>query len=940
MAKLFFAGCLLLLLNSAYLAVFASPTLFYAFNVLFHVGFGVVLALPFLIHGVRLVRTAASDPGRWGALALQMGFWLMVGSITAGIALIILGNVRPNRWLLHVHIATAVTAVVLLAGGLRARASRPQATPVVKRAWQLTAATMVVSFILPLLVILFKAVSPDPYRVENPAIPPPSMDEEGMLGKDGPFFPSAVETASRSKISTDFLMQSESCGRSGCHADIYKQWNSSAHHFSSFNNQWYRKSIEYMQDVIGVKPSKWCGGCHDLAVLLNGMMDTPIREIVHTPQAQAGLGCTACHSIVKVKDTMGNGGYMIEYPPLHDLATSENKFLRLIHDFILRVDPEPHKKTFLKPFHRQNRAEFCSACHKVHLDKPVNNYRWFRGFNDYDAWQSSGVSGQGARSFYYPVQSQDCVDCHMPLMPSKDAGNIDGFVHSHRFPAANTALAIANRDEEQLKTVIDFLQNKRLTVDIFALGEPFSRGVHSSDGHSPDHPLETATTFAVGEEQEMGVEGGVISLKTTPIIAPLDRPGATVRRGDTVRIDVVVRTRSVGHFFPAGTVDAFDVWLELKAVDNGDRTIFWSGAVEDGGKGPVEKGAHFYRSLQLDGHGNPINKRNAWATRAVLYVNLIPPGAADTVHFRLRVPEDCGDTLYLTAKLNYRKFAWWHTQWAFAGERDPSHKNFVLSAHYDDGRWLFTGDTSDVSGQIKSIPDLPIVTLATAEATLGVVDAQAPLPEMKAEPRPEDRERWNDYGIGLLQQGLVRGAEEAFLKVTEIDPTYADGWVNVARARLRERNIQGAREALEKALAVDPDLPKTHYFYALALKTQGQYDQALEHLRKAAAVYPQDRVVRNEIGRLLFLQGRYAEAIEELKQVLKIDPEDLAAHYNLMLSYRGVGNLAEAQREYQLYLRFKADDSARAIIGNYWRVNPGDNNERQPVHEHVSVPLG
>jgi len=32
-------------------------------------------------------------------------------------------------------------------------------------------------------------------------------------------------------------------------------------------------------------------------------------------------------------------------------------------------------------------------------------------------------------------------------------------------------------------------------------------------------------------------------------------------------VDVVVRTRKVGHFFPGGTVDAFDVWLELQATD-------------------------------------------------------------------------------------------------------------------------------------------------------------------------------------------------------------------------------------------------------------------------------------------------------------------------------------------------------------------------------------
>ena len=88
-----------------------------------------------------------------------------------------------------------------------------------------------------------------------------------------------------------------------------------------------------------------------------------------------------------------------------------------------------------------------------------------------------------------------------------------------------------------------------------------------------------------------------------------------LRRGDTVRVDVVVRTKKVGHFFPGGTVDAYDTWLELKGTDDKGQTIFWSGMVEDDGKGPVEKGAHFYRSLQIDAHGNPINKRNAWATR-------------------------------------------------------------------------------------------------------------------------------------------------------------------------------------------------------------------------------------------------------------------------------------------------------------------------------------
>ena len=68
--------------------------------------------------------------------------------------------------------------------------------------------------------------------------------------------------------------------------------------------------------------------------------------------------------------------------------------------------------------------------------------------------------------------------------------------------------------------------------------------------------------------------------------------------------------------------------------------------MEDNGHGPVEPGAHFYKSLQVDEHGNPINKRNAWATRSVVYVHLIPPGAADTVHYRMHIPEKAGEQNY------------------------------------------------------------------------------------------------------------------------------------------------------------------------------------------------------------------------------------------------------------------------------------------------------
>jgi Flp pilus assembly protein TadD len=499
----------------------------------------------------------------------------------------------------------------------------------------------------------------------------------------------------------------------------------------------------------------------------------------------------------------------------------------------------------------------------------------------------------------------------------------------------------ANQDQAQYEFAKKFLQDKQLSVDIFAIslaGKETRAPIRNEFGKQ-----ELSTTFAVGEESDTSLPKGPAG-EVRPITAPIDRTEAAVRRGDDVRVDVVVRTRKVGHFFPGGTVDAFDVWLELQATDEKGQTIFWSGKVKDDGKGPVEPGAHFYRSLQIDGHGNPINKRNAWATRSVVYVHLIPPGAADTAHYRLHIPENCGDKITLHAKLNYRKFSWFNTQFSFAGVEAPETKppggnEKVTTPHYDDRKWSFTGDTSQVSGNVKSIPDLPITIIAEDTKSLRVLPRSAAAPASKTVTAREDWTRWNDYGIGLFLQGDLKAAAAAFEKITEADPQNPDGWTNIGRALVQEGDTAGARKVLEKSLAIDPKLARTNFFYARVLKEDGDYDGAVAHLQTVLAQFPRDRVVHNELGRVLFLQKRYAEAVTELEKTLAIDPEDLQAHYNLMLCYNGLGNDAKAEEHKARYLRFKADESAQAITGPYRQTHPEDNNERQPIHEHYSVAL-
>ncbi len=827
---------LLALLNAAYVAALPSPTVFYIANVLLHLVLGAALVVLLARHYLR-----------------NLTFLPLAAAALLGAYLIFAGATTDHRVVLFAHIALAVIGLGILLPRWR--------VPILA---------------LTVLAALLR-FNPPQDRIRNPKVVPVSMTEEGA-GPKSPFWPSSSNTNTGKIIPAGFFMDSKQCGE--CHKDIYRQWQSSVHHFASFNNRFYRATVEHMQDLSGTQGSKWCAGCHDHAVFFNGRFDRPIKEQVDTPEAQNGLGCMSCHSIVHVGGSMGQGDFTIMYPPLHRIASSHNPYLRKLDAFLTYLNPEPHRRTFMRPFMRQDSPEFCATCHKVHLDEPVNHYRWLRGFNEYDNWQASGVSGQGARSFYYPPKSSTCSDCHMPLVASHDPGNRDGKVHSHRFPAANTAIPSVNHDDEQLRITEQFLQSGFITVDLFAAAPvEAARGQVEMRRRAADTPA-LASTFAVGEESEQ--TGPTVIREVGKIAAPIDAPGVCFKPGSTVRIDAVVRTRKIGHFFPAGTVDGLDVWLEFQARDAKGRILAWSGYVEDNGRGPVEKGAHFYRSYQIDGEGNPINKRNAWQTRSVLYVRLIPPGAADTVHFRLPIPADAAGPITLETRLNYRKFTRYYTQFAFAGKAKPGPAGVSF-------------DSRDYTFDSAPVPDLPIVTLAKATAKVELGE-----PHWEPIVRKQDRERWNDWGIGMLLQGDLKGAEYAFRRVTEAEPEYADGWLNVARALIQEGETEAARPFVEKSLALVPSLARGHFFLAMVQKAAGDYAGALAQLNETVRQYPRDRVALNQVGRILFLERRYADAVAALDKTLDVDPEDLQAHYNLMLCYRGLGQPEKADREQKL----------------------------------------
>ena len=303
-------------------------------NVLLHLGLGLALA-------VLAIRWAPRYPRECGAF---------VAAAIPAVYLAVAGNTLQHRWALWLHIALALAAVALIGwrvfGAGRYRAA--------------FAACVSVLLLLPASAALWRTVHPDPDNfIVNPTSPPLSMDEEGA-GAHSPFAPSSAQTNTGGIIPSNFFMDSETCGE--CHKDIYEQWKSSMHHFASFNNQFYRKSIEYMQDVVGTQPEQVVRRAATTTPSSSTAASTgPSRSRSTRRKRRPGLAaCRATPSCTSAA-AWATPISRVEYPPLHELASSQNQYIRAIDYFLTYLNPEPHRRTFLKPFMREQSAEFCAA---------------------------------------------------------------------------------------------------------------------------------------------------------------------------------------------------------------------------------------------------------------------------------------------------------------------------------------------------------------------------------------------------------------------------------------------------------------------------------------------------------------------------------------------------------------------------------------------------
>ena len=183
-------------------------------------------------------------------------------------------------------------------------------------------------------------------------------------------------------------------------------------------------------------------------------------------------------------------------------------------------------------------------------------------------------------------------------------------------------------------------------------------------------------------------------------------------------------------------------------------------------------------------------------------------------------------------------------------------------------------------------------------------------------------------GIAADKQKQFDVAITEFRKVTQLEPTFADGFVGLGQTYMEKHDFASAVTPLKRALEVDPDLAPAHQLLGYALLAQGYAAQAIPHLQKvqdktglgiaqiqtgqlaeavanlqaALAERPNDQDLLYYLGRASGLLSK-----QSIDTLLAAYPDSARAHQALAENYFVLRQMPEAEKEYREALRLRPD---------------------------------
>jgi len=382
-------------------------------------------------------------------------------------------------------------------------------------------------------------------------------------------------------------------------------------------------------------------------------------------------------------------------------------------------------------------------------------------------------------------------------------------------------------------------------------------------------------------------------------IVPLGTAPFTIKPNEMLDAYVVIQNKNIGHSLIPEVRDLYEAWVQFTVKDPTGAEIYKSGFLNPDGS--LDRRAHSFTNRPVDVTGDFVDNHKVWTIHSVAYDNSVQAGRSALVRYQFHIPADARGTYTITAAVEYRHLR-------------QSYLNNVLG---------------------KDHPAYPVVEIASRTRTINIGENQ-PEPPLPSD-NPEWM-RWNNLGIGFLDQLQQQEAIHAFEQVVRLRPDYKDGYVNLGLTYIDWEKYDEARAPLEKALTLHPNDARALYYLALVERRQRHSEAEVADLRKVVEQFPQSRDARRELGISYYQQHRADEAMEQFKALQAIDPDDLAAHYNLAILYRRMGMKDEATEQAAKYTIKRIDPGAPTYSLEYLRKHPEISTESVPWHIHTDQP--
>jgi len=451
-------------------------------------------------------------------------------------------------------------------------------------------ATFGLFLLVPALTLLYQPI------VLNDTLP---ADYSYVYGVDRPFAPSLARTASGGAYDSRSLAGSATCGTGGCHDEIYREWQVSAHRYSAMDVA-FQKVQAVMGEQNGPESTRYCGGCHDPISLFSGTKNIFTKDLTSLAGFQEGVSCVSCHAI-KETDAKGNAAYVMTQPVRYMYEYADTTGVaRMVRDFLIRSYPRYHVESLQHKLFKS--PEFCAACHKQFIDEEINKVGWVQLQNQFDNWRKSRWNHPGEAE-----TTVECRECHMPLIGTTDPASgddldynrtpSDGKHRSHRFLGANQwmprVLDLPGA-EEHIRQTEQWLRGE---IEIPEITAKWRAG--------PAVPLE------------------------------IRAPDVT-RPGQPLTVEAVLTNNKVGHDFPTGPLDIIQAWVELKVTDQNGVVVFESGTRDSAHF--IASGSFMLKAEPVDQYGNIIDRHNLWEMVGVRYRRSLFPGFSDRQEFTFVCP--------------------------------------------------------------------------------------------------------------------------------------------------------------------------------------------------------------------------------------------------------------------------------------------------------------